>query len=130
MHMIGVCMRMRMPLFSYFVAMGLTLTLALLYISDHIEPLGSPIPTSPIGGMTRQFTPEPERSPYAITATNFAAPYGLAEAAYARGRGVPKTARQIEPELHEQKTAGTEAIRVPGWKHVAQNPIAALMNIH
>ena len=38
MHTIRVCVQIRMPLFSYFVVMGLTLTLALIYISDRIEP--------------------------------------------------------------------------------------------
>lgn len=64
---------MRMPLFSYFVVMGLTITLALIYISDRIEPLGSPVPTSQIVGIAKPFKPEPERSPYTITGTNFAA---------------------------------------------------------
>ena len=58
---------MRMPLFSYFVVMGLTITLALIYISDRIEPLGSPVPTSQIVGIAKPFKPEPERSPYTIT---------------------------------------------------------------
>ncbi|MGB7691327.1 MAG: hypothetical protein WBM12_00420, partial [Pseudolabrys sp.] len=64
-----------MPLFSYFVVMGLTITLALIYISDRIEPLGSPLPTSQIVGIAKPFKPEPERSPYTITGTNFAAAY-------------------------------------------------------
>ena len=71
---------MRMPVFSYFVVMGLTITLALIYISDRIEPLGSPVPTSQIVGIAKPFKPEPERSPYTITGTNFAAAYKPASA--------------------------------------------------
>ena len=55
MPMNGVCVPMRMPLFSYFVVMGFTLTLALIYVSDRVEPLGSPIPTSQIVGLAKPF---------------------------------------------------------------------------
>jgi hypothetical protein len=110
--------------------MGLTLTLALLYISDHIAPLGSPVPTSQIVGTTKPFKPEPERSPYEIGATNFAAPYRLAEDAYAHAPSMPKIARQTDSQSHGQKTIATEPVGAPGWKHLAQNPIAALMSIH
>ena len=72
MHVSGVCVQMRMPLFSYFVVMGSTLTLGLIYISNRIEPLGSPVPTSQIVGIAKPFKPEPERSPYIITGSNFA----------------------------------------------------------
>ena len=46
---------MRMPLVSYFVVMGATLTLALIFISNRIEPLGSPVPTSQIVGLARPY---------------------------------------------------------------------------
>jgi len=71
---------MRMPLVSYFVVMGATLTLALIFISSRLEPLGSPVATSQIVGVARPYMPEPERSPYAITGTNFAAAYKPAAA--------------------------------------------------
>ena len=126
MHSTRVCVQMRMPLFSYFVVMGLTLTLALIYISDRIEPLGSPVPTSQIVGIAKPFKPEPERSPYIITGTNFAATY---KPASARAAAEPKPTRRAElPQ--QQPATGTEARRVPRWKHIAQNPIAALMSIH
>ena len=80
-----------MPLFSYFVVMGLTLTLALIYISDRIEPRGSPVPTSQIVGIAKPFKPEPERSPYTITGTNFAAAY---KPASARAAAEPKPTRR------------------------------------
>ena len=57
MHTSGVCVQMRMPLFSYFVVMGPTLTLALIYISDRIEPRGSPVPTSQIVGLPSRSSP-------------------------------------------------------------------------
>src|SRR5262245_27736282 len=63
MRTIRVSKQMRMPLFSYFAVVGVTLTLALLFISDRIEPLGSPVPTSQAVGIAKPFTPELERSP-------------------------------------------------------------------
>ena len=91
MHASGVCVQMRMPLFSYFVVMGSTLTLALIYISNRIEPLGSPIPTSQVVGIAKPFKPEPERSPYTITGTSFAAAY---KPATAHAAAEPKPARR------------------------------------
>ena len=118
---------MRMPLFSYFVVMGFTLTLALIFISNRIEPLGSPVPTSQIVGVARPFKPEPERSPYAITGTNFAAAY---KPASARAAAEPKPTRRADSLQQQQPAADTEIRHVPRWKHIAQNPIAALMGIH
>ena len=114
---------MRMPLFSYFVVMGFTLTLALIFVSNRIEPLGSPVPTSQIVGIAKPFKPESERSPYTITGTNFAAAYRPASA---RAVAEPKPTRRAD----QQPAADTEARRVRRWKHIAQNPIAALMGIH
>jgi hypothetical protein len=116
-----------MPLLSYFVVMGITLTLGLIYISDHIEPLGSPVPTSQIAGLAKPFKPEPERSPYKITATNFAAAY---KAASTRAANEPKPSRGTASPGQQQPAADTEARRVPRWKQIAQNPIAAQMSIH
>jgi hypothetical protein len=127
MHTIRVCVQMRMPLFSYFVVMGVTLTLALIYISDHIEPVGSPFPTSQMVGIARPFKPEPERSPYKITGTNFAAVY---KPASARTADEPKPTRRTDSVQEQQPTADAGAGRVPRWKRIAQNPIAALMSIH
>jgi len=121
----GVCVQMRMPLFSYFVVMGSTLTLALIYISDRIEPLGSPIPTSQIVGVAKPFKPEPERSPYKVTGTNFAAAY---KPASVRAADEPKPTRRADS--HQQQQPAADAQVVPRWKHIAQNPIAELMNIH
>ena len=90
-----------MPLFSYFVVMGLTITLALIYISDRIEPLGSPVPTSQIVGIAKPFKPEPERSPYTITGTNFAAAY---KPASARAATEPQPTRRAR--LDPAATAG------------------------
>src|SRR5262249_31694070 len=88
---IGVCKQMRMPLFSYFAVVGVALTLALLFISSRIQPLGSPVPTSQIVGIAKPFKPEPERSPYTITGTNFAAAY---KPASARATEEPKPVRR------------------------------------
>jgi hypothetical protein len=127
MPMSGVCVPMRMPLFSYFVVMGFTLTLALIYISDRIEPLGSPVPTSQIVGLAKPFKPEPERSPYAITGTNFASAYRPAPV---RVIADSKPARRTEPLVQQKPADNTEAHVVPRWNHIAQNPIATLMSIH
>lgn len=127
MHASGVCVPMRMPLSSYFVVMGSTLTVALIYISDRIEPLGSPVPTSQIVGITKPFKPEPERSPYKVTGTNFAAAY---KPASARAAHEPKPTRRADSLPQQQTADNAEARRVPSWKHIAQNPIAALMSIH
>ena len=126
MHVSGVCVQMRMPLFSYFVVMGSTLTLGLIYISNRIEPLGSPVPTSQIVGIAKPFKPEPECSPYTITGTNFAAAYKPASARAAE----PKPTRRTASLQQQQPATDTEARRVPRWKQIAQNPIAALMSIH
>ena len=82
---------MRMPLFSYFFVMGPTLALALIYVSDRVKPQGSPVPTSQIVGIAKPFKPEPERSPYAITGTNFAATYKTVSA---RAAAEPKPTRR------------------------------------
>ena len=127
MHTIGVGLYMRMPFFSYFVVVGLTLTLGLLFISDRIKPLGSPVPTSQIIGIAKSFKPEPERSPYIITGSNFAAAYRPASA---RAAAEPKPTRRTASLQQQQPATDTEARRVPRWKQIAQNPIAALMSIH
>jgi len=115
-----------MPLFSYFVVMGPTLALALIYVSDRIEPQGSPVPTSQIVGIAKPFKPEPERSPYTITGTNFAAAYKPVSARPAE----PKPTRRAD-SLPQQRPADNAEIRnVPRWKTIAQNPIDALMTIH
>lgn len=116
-----------MPLFSYFVVMGFTLTLALIFITNRIEPIGSPVATSQILGVARPFEPEPERSPYAITGTNFAAAY---KPAAARAAAETKPTREADALQQQRPPADTEARRVPRWKHIAQKPIAALMSIH
>ena len=127
MHARGVCVQMRMPLFSYFVVVGSTLTLALVYVSDRIEPLGSPVLTSQIVGIRAPFKPEPDRSPYKITGTNFAAAY---KPASARATDEPKPTRRTDSLRQQQPAADTETNRVPDRKYIAQNPIDALMSIH
>jgi len=107
--------------------MGSTLTLGLIYISNRIEPLGSPVPTSQIVGIAKPFKPEPERSPYIITGSNFAAAYRPASA---RAAAEPKPTRRTASLQQQQPATDTEARRVPRWKQIAQNPIAALMSIH
>jgi hypothetical protein len=115
-----------MPLFSYFVVMGPTLALALICVSDRVEPQGSPVPTSQIVGIAKPFKPEPERSPYTITGTNFAAAYKPASARAAE----PKPTRRADSLPQQQAADNAEARNVPRWKTIAQNPIDALMNIH
>jgi hypothetical protein len=120
---------MRMPLFSYFAVVGVTLMAALLYISSHLEP--APLfPTSQLVGLAKPFKPEPERSPYTVTATNFAAPYRSETAANPRTASEDRTTRAAELS-QPQKTPGDGGRRrIPSWRHIAQNPIAALMSIH
>ena len=115
-----------MPLLSYFIVAGFMLTLALLFISNRIEPLGSPVPTSQAVGITKAFKPEPERSPYKITGTNFAAAYKPASARATESKPVRRA------ESHRQRPATADATDrgVPRWKYIAQNPFAALMGIH
>ena len=126
MHASGVCVQMRMPLFSYFVVMGFTLTLALIYISDRIEPRGSPVRTSQIVGIAKPFKPEPERSAYTVTGSNFAAAYKPASARTAHG---PRPARRADSLPQQEPADNAEVRRVPPWKHIVQNPTAALMSI-
>lgn len=116
-----------MPLFSYFFVMGPTLALALIYVSDRVEPQGSPVPTSQIVGIAKPFKPESERSPYAITGTNFAAAY---KPASARAAVEPKPTRRVDSFPQQQPADNAEARSVPRWKTIAQNPIDALMSIH
>jgi hypothetical protein len=116
-----------MPLFSYFVVMGSMLTLALIFISDRIEPLGSPVPTSQIVGIRAPFKPEPERPPYTITGTNFAAAY---KPAAARATDESRPTRRADSLRQQQPAADAETHRSPRWKSIAQNPIDALMSIH
>ena len=119
-----------MPLFSYFAVGGATLTLALLFISDRIQPLGSPVPTSQIIGITKPFKPEPERSPYQITGTNFAAAH-KSKSASAHAAEEPKPVRRAESQRQQRPTTVDATDRgVPRWKYIAQNPFAALMGIH
>jgi len=117
-----------MPLFSYFLVVGFTLALALLFVSNRIEPLGSPVPTSQILGITKPFKPEPERSPYKITGTNFAAAY---RPATARAAEEPKPVRRAESHRQQRPATADATDRgAPRWKYIAQNPFAALMGIH
>lgn len=100
------------------------LTLALIFVSNRIEPVGSPVPTSQIVGVAKPFKPEPERSPYTITGTNFAAAY---KPTSARAADKQKPVRRADAMQRQQPA---EADRVPRWKRIAQNPIAELMSIH
>jgi len=128
MRTIGVCVQMRMPFFSYFIVVGFALTLGLLFISDRIEPLGSPVPTSQIVGIGKPFKPEPERSPYKITATNFAAVH---KPASARAAEEPKPVRRADSFRQQRPaTADVTTRDVPRWKYIAQNPFVTLMGIH
>jgi hypothetical protein len=119
---------MRMPLFSYFIVVGFTLTVALLYVSSRLEP--APLfPTSQVVGLAKPFKPEPERSPYKITATNFAAPHTPETEAASQTSG-PRTARSPDLSQRQKSASDSDRPRAPTWRYVAQNPIAALMSIH
>jgi hypothetical protein len=120
---------MRMPLFSYFAVVGITLTLGLLYVSSRLEP-APVLPTSQIVGLAKPFTPEPERSPYVVTATNFAAPHKSETEAIGRMASESRTTRAADISPRQKSTANAERPRLSTWKHIAQNPIAALMSIH
>lgn len=65
---------MRMPIFSYFLAMGTLLIGVLLLISKVIEPERSGLMTSQIVGVPK-FKAEPESAHARVTAVNFAAEY-------------------------------------------------------
>ena len=78
-------------------------------------------------GLAKPFKPEPERSPYTVTGTNFAAAY---KPASAHAAAEPKPTRRAHSLQQQQPAADAEVARVPRWKHIAQNPIAAQMNIH
>jgi len=116
-----------MPLFSYFAVMGPTLALTLIYVSDRIEPQGSPVPTSQIVGIAKPFKSEPERSPYTITGTNFAAAY---KPVSTRAAAEPKSTRRTDSLPQQRPADNAETRNVPRWKSIAQNPIDALMTIH
>ena len=117
---------MRMPLFSYFTVTGAALTLALLFVSDRLEPQGPLFETSQTLGIAKPFRPEPEPSPYRITATNFAAPHNPAAATPARAGNESKRPRGADlAQKQKQDDRGR-----PAWRRVADNPIAAIMSIH
>jgi hypothetical protein len=118
-----------MPFFSYFAVMGVTLTLALLIVSSRLEPQGDPFGTSPAAGIasaSKPSRPEPEPSPYRITATNFAAAYQPAPKTPARAGVEARRSRAAEAS---QKQKQDDHAR-PAWKRVADNPIDATMRIH
>jgi hypothetical protein len=120
---------MRMPLFSYFAVMGVTLTLGLLIVSNHLEPQDDPFGRSQAVGIakaSRPFRPEPEPSPYTITASNFAAAYKPAARTPTRAGVNAKRSRAAEAA---QKQKQDDRAR-PAWKRVADNPITATMRIH
>lgn len=117
---------MRMPLLSYFAAMGFALTLALLLISSRIEPQGLPFATSQIAGLPVPPMPKAESPPARVTATNFAAPRRSAEEAFAHATAEPKRERAAEAA---RKPAPEDQGR-PAWRRVADNPIAAMMSVH
>ena len=119
---------MRMPILSYFVVMGTALTLLLLLISSRLEPSDVTIETSQIVGVQLPFKAEPERSPYKITGTNFAAEYNPAPPAQTEGSkqgdraaGLPQ--RERPSRMTEDRTGFTR-------NRVAENPHNELMSIH
>jgi hypothetical protein len=121
---------MRMPVFRYFVVMGAALALGLLAVSSYLEPSGSPIPASPAFGHRKTFTPEPERSPYAITATNFAAEHQPTPEKEAQAMDSPRSARAEALRDNEKSDPATDGRESSFWNRVAENPYNALLSIH
>jgi hypothetical protein len=66
---------MRMPLLSYFTAVGAVLVGLLFWVSSEIEPESLSLKTSQIVGLPKPFKAPPEARQYKITGVNFAAEY-------------------------------------------------------
>jgi hypothetical protein len=116
---------MRMPVFSYFVVMSLSLSAALMLVSGWMEPRPNPITTSQIEGLQKPFTPEPEPS-YPVTATNFAAPRKASEA-MALANEEPKPARATKISRKEREDDKPSR---PVWRSTVDYPINGMMAIH
>jgi len=117
---------MRMPILSYFIVMSVVLTMALIIISSQMKPF--PVATAQVDGVPKPFTPEPDPSPYRITATNFAAPRKVATDAMAKAEDRRKPERTAKatrkPQNDYDRPSG------PAWSHIAGEPIDAMMSIH
>ncbi|HEY6024339.1 MAG TPA: hypothetical protein VIV34_09200 [Pseudolabrys sp.] len=121
---------MKMPVFSYFLVVGIALTGALLLLSNYIEPYGRPFSGSQMVGVAKPFKPEPERSPYEITAVNFAASRSSNGAARQNG-----SAKNADREHNAARAARRKDVAAPTtsdsrWNRVAANPYDDLMRIH
>jgi hypothetical protein len=120
-----------MPILSYFVVMGTALTLLLLFVSSRLEPSDLTIETSQIVGVQPPFKAEPERSPYKITGTNFAAAYNPAPAAQIHSAEASKHGdRAAGSPQREKSDRFTEEHTMFPSNRVAENPHNELMSIH
>jgi hypothetical protein len=119
---------MRMPVFSYFTVMGTVLTLALLLVSSFNGPSSSPIDAFQSLGSQKPFKPEPERSPYKITASNFAAEYRPMPEDHVRG--VPRDTRAMGSSAKDKSNLTTEVRVGSTWNRVLENPYNELLSVH
>ncbi|HKS84106.1 MAG TPA: hypothetical protein VJR71_01370 [Pseudolabrys sp.] len=118
---------MKMPVVPYFIVMGVVL-MGLLILSDNYLTAGpSPFAGSQSIGISRPFKAEPERSPYSVTATNFAA--AAEPQSSAASDAFDKSADKIAKSHSRVVTARRNEDR-PVMRRVAQNPYDALIAIH
>lgn len=121
---------MKMPIFSYFLVTGLVLSALLIFASAYIEPDGESFRSSQSIGAPRAFKPEPERSPYAVTATNFAASRAKDITAPAHVPAKAPTPLRNEKANAMRKDEHVAPATGSGWNRMAANPYDELMSIH
>ena len=118
---------MKMPIVSYFLVMGTVLTALLILAGNYIPGGAPPFSASQAVGISQPFKAEPERSPYTVSAVNFAASYGkppIEEMTVPVKKHFSESTRK---RLYEPTNAGPTP---SGWNRVAENPHNALMSIH
>lgn len=118
---------MKMPVVPYFIVMGAVL-MGLLILSDNYLTAGpSPFAGSQFIGISKPFKGEPERSPYSVTATNFAA---AVEPQSSVGSDAFAKSTDRIAKSHPRVVAARRNEGHPVMRRVAQNPYDALIAIH
>ena len=111
--------------------MSFVLTAALIFVSDRLQPLPTPIATTQIVGLKKPYTREPEPSPYRITASNFAAPREVPTDAFARADAEPKPAKLArKANAPNRQRLDDEKPSRPVSTRIADYPIDAMLAIH
>ena len=118
---------MKMPIVRYFLVMGTVLTAILVLAGNYIQSDAPPFSTSQVVGVSQPFKAEPERSPYAVSAVNFAASYSKTPVAEST---VPVKRHFAEAPRKRFGETATVNPDIPRWNRVAENPHNALMSIH